>query len=287
MKAQQVFSVLYWVLPPALEERVPTPCLRTRRGRRRTPLPGVAHTPRYHERVTAPGPLPSPAPSGDIRVLIVDDHALLRAGTLQILEAAEGISVVGEAADGDAALAMAAELRPDVMLVDIRMPGRNGIEVARQVVAEELDIRVIVLSAYDDDDYVRAALAAGVSGYLLKTMPGDELVRAVRAASSGMTVLDPVISHNLAQPRSVAAAPAPDDSRLSWRERQVVDLVAEGLPNKTIATRLGISARTVEGHLNHIFTKLDLSSRTELVRFALAQPVPGTGTGSPGSPSER
>lgn len=218
-----------------------------------------------------------------MRVVIADDHAVLRAGTRQILEQAEGIEVVGEGADGDEALALVAELRPDVLLVDIRMPARNGIEVAR-LVAGSATTRVAVLSAYDDEDYVRAALAAGVSAYLLKTMPGHELARAVRAVHGGMTVLDPSVSAVLTQPAAATPADA-DGSRLSWREREVVALVADGLANKAIARQLGISIRTVEGHLNHVFTKLDLSSRTELVRYALAHglaTLPGAGGDRPG-----
>ena len=156
---------------------------------------------------------------------------------------------------------------PDMALVDIRLPDRNGIELARSIVEQSPGTKVIILSAYDDDDYVRAAIDAGVSGYLLKTMPGDELVRAVRAAASGTTVLDPAVTANLSRPRSESQSGG--IGSLTWREQQVVKLVAEGLANKTIARRLGISARTVEGHLNHVFAKLDVVSRTELVRLAL------------------
>lgn len=206
-----------------------------------------------------------------LRIVIVDDHALLRMGTRQILNEAEDMEVVAEAADAAEALDAVRATRPDVVLVDIRLPDRNGIEVARTVVQQSPATKVVILSAYDDEDYVRAAIDAGVSGYLLKTMPGDELVRAVRAAASGTTVLDPAVTANLTRPRT---DPHPGGlSLLTWREQQVVKLVAEGLANKTIATRLGISARTVEGHLNHVFVKLDVTSRTELVRLALSDPT--------------
>jgi DNA-binding NarL/FixJ family response regulator len=163
------------------------------------------------------------------------------------------------------------ETHPDIVLVDIRLPDRNGIELARMIIEQNPSTRVVILSAYDDEDYVRAAMDAGVAGYLLKTMPGDELVRAVRATASGVTVLDSAVTTNLAREHA-SPAPGPKDAfaDLTWRERQVVDLVAEGLANKAIATRLGISARTVEGHLNHVFVKLGVVSRTELVRLALA-----------------
>ncbi len=139
------------------------------------------------------------------------------------------------------------------------------------ILEENPSTRVVILSAYDDEDYVRAAMDAGVAGYLLKTMPGDELVRAVRASASGMTVLDSAVTTGLGREHTRSDAdPRNAFSALTWRERQVVDLVAEGLANKAIAARLDISTRTVEGHLNHVFVKLAIVSRTELVRLALA-----------------
>ncbi|HTZ09350.1 MAG TPA: response regulator transcription factor [Acidimicrobiales bacterium] len=203
-----------------------------------------------------------------LQVVIVDDHEVLRAGTRQVLETAPDIVVVGEADDGETALAMVRDLEPDVVLVDIRLPGHSGIEVARRVSAGFPGTKVVILSAYDDPEYLREALAAGVAGYLLKTMPRDELINAVRAAGLGTTVLDAAVSSHLTRP--ARASSGGDVASLTTRERQVVELVADGLANKTIAARLGISARTIEGHLNHIFAKLGVASRTELVRFALA-----------------
>ena len=208
------------------------------------------------------------APASPLSVVIVDDHEVLRTGTRQILETAPDMVVVGEADDGESALPMVKELQPDIVLVDIRLPGPSGIEVARQINATNPETKVVILSAYDDPEYLRAALAAGAAGYLLKTMPRDELVNAVRAAGLGTTVLDATMSSHLARP---ARASVPGEvASLTARERQVVGLVADGLANKTIAARLGISARTIEGHLNHIFAKLGVTSRTELVRFALS-----------------
>lgn len=206
---------------------------------------------------------------GILRVMIVDDHEVLRTGTRQVLESSEGIVVVGEADDGNSALAMIDELNPNVVLIDIRLPDRSGIDVARQLIVKAPGVRVVILSAYDDDEFVRAALEAGVTGYLLKTMPRDELVAAVRAAAQGTTVLDPVLSPRLAGAHS-SWGPG-NGPRLTWRERETVELVAEGLSNKAIAARLSVSVRTVEGHLNHVFTKLGVESRTELVRFVLTQ----------------
>jgi len=214
-----------------------------------------------------------PTHDAPLRVVIVDDHALLRMGTRQMLSGEEDIEVVAEAKDAAEALVAVDATNPDIVLIDIRLPDRNGIEVARVIVEEHPTTRVIILSAYDDEDYVRAAMEAGVSGYLLKTMPGDELVRAVRAAALGVMVLDSAMTANLARIRPSSASRG-EFSSLTWREQQVVDLVAEGLPNKAIATRLGISARTVEGHLNHVFAKVGIVSRTELVLRALASRSP-------------
>lgn len=202
---------------------------------------------------------------GGVTVVIVDDHALVREGTRQILERA-GITVVGEAETGEEALAVVGETRPAVVLCDFRLPDLNGVEVARHVAVVAPGSRVLMLSAFDETDYVRAALAAGASGYLLKTTPGDELVGAVRAVAAGVTVLDPRLSASLARPPEPAAGGL---GSLTSRERDVVGLVAEGLANKEIAARLGISSRTVEGHLAHIFEKLDLVSRAALVRLAV------------------
>lgn len=204
----------------------------------------------------------------DIRVVICDDHSLLREGTRQILERAGGFEVVAEAADGNEAVAAVERLRPDVVILDVRLPGPNGVEVARRIAAAAPDTRVLMLSAFDEIDYVRAALAAGVAGYLLKTTPGSELVGAVRAACGGMTVLDPSLSTHLMRQGGDDRTSDGFDA-LTSRERDVVALVAEGLPNKAIADRLGISPRTVEGHLNHIFDKLGVTSRLALVRLVM------------------
>jgi DNA-binding NarL/FixJ family response regulator len=219
--------------------------------------------------------------NGPLRVVVIDDHEVLRAGTRQVLETTADIVVVGEADSWDTALELIDQQRPDVALVDIQLSGHNGIDLARQLSADHPGTRVVILSAYDDDAFVRRAFEAGVAGYLLKTMPRDELINAVRAVGMGTTVLDPAVSARLAGANTlteVAGAP-----RLTLREQEVVALVADGLSNKAIAIRLGVSTRTVEGHVNHVFTKLDLESRTELVRYVLTNGLP---TGSSG-PSER
>jgi len=205
---------------------------------------------------------------GNRRVVVIDDHELLRAGTRRILDDAAGFTVVGEADDGGAALSVVTDTRPDVVLVDIRLPGISGIDLARQIVEEHPGITVLILSAYDDEHYVRAALAAGVAGYLLKTMPSDELVRSIRAACDGGAWLEGGPTG-----RGEKADDAGQDTgrpRLTAREQEVVGLVARGRSNKAIAHQLGISPRTVEGHLNHVFEKVGSTSRTELVHYALA-----------------
>ena len=202
------------------------------------------------------------------RVVVVDDHELLRAGTRRILDDASGFTVVGEADDGEVALAVITRTEPDVVLVDIRLPSVNGIDLARQIVESHPSITVLILSAYDDEHYVRAALAAGVAGYLLKTTPSDELVRSIRTACEGSTLLDCVPSGR--GEKAQAGDGQAGRVRLTGREQEVVRLVARGRSNKAIAHQLGISPRTVEGHLNHIFEKVGSTSRTELVHYALA-----------------
>ncbi len=220
-----------------------------------------------------------PARQVPLRVVVVDDHELLRAGTRRILDEASGFSVVGEAEDGEAALRLVAEVEPDVVLVDIRLPSMNGIDVARHIVADQPGVTVLILSAYDDEDYVRAALAAGVDGYLLKTTPSEELVRLIRLACTGPSLFDRPLGRGEGD-RSRQAEVRVQVPRLTVREQEVVRLVARGMSNKAIARQLGISPRTVEGHLNHIFEKVGTTSRTELVHYALASSLFGRGHGA-------
>ena len=203
-----------------------------------------------------------------IRVVVVDDHELLRAGTRRILSDAREFEVVGEADDGEAAMLAIDRSQPDVVLVDIRLPSINGIDLARQIVEQHPRVTVLILSAYDDEHYVRAALAAGVAGYLLKTTPSGELIRSIREAYTGFD-----LRHRVPMGRGERATSGPpigSSIRLTSREQEVVRLVARGQSNKAIAHQLGISPRTVEGHLNHVFEKVGANSRTELVHYALA-----------------
>lgn len=203
-----------------------------------------------------------------IRVFIAEDHALFREGTRRLLEEDSDIEVVGEAPDGACAVAAVARLKPDVALMDIRMPELNGIEATRQIRAQSPHTAVLILSAYDDDDYVTSLLDAGASGYLLKTVRSAQLVDAVRRVHQGETVLHPDISRKLAQLWERQLRSSDEEASLTPKEMEVLQLVCRGLHNKGIAKRLGVSVRTVEGHMSAIFSRLGVGSRTEAAMFA-------------------
>ncbi len=203
-----------------------------------------------------------------IRVIIAEDHTVVREGTRRILEAYKDIDVVGEAADGEAAVRLAEKVCPDVAIVDIAMPLLNGIEATRRIKAISPQTRVLILTAYDDDQYISAFLEAGAAGYLLKTVRGRELAGAVRAVCRGEAVIDPAVVAKLVgrmRPRPQPPIHWQPLDPLTDRELEVLRLAAQGLSNKLIGRELHLSHRTVQLHLSHIFQKLEVASRTEAV----------------------
>ncbi len=202
-----------------------------------------------------------------IRVVIAEDHALVREGTRQILEDHPGIEVAGEAANGEEAVALVTRLRPDVVLMDIAMPRLNGIEATRLIKREAPATSVLILTAYDDDQYIFALLDAGAAGYLLKNVRGEELARAVRAVAEGESVLHPTIAAKVIKHYTGVNPPGGEQGveALTKRESEVLTMAARGLSNKMIARELKRSDRTVQVHLRNIFGKLGVASRTEAV----------------------
>jgi DNA-binding NarL/FixJ family response regulator len=207
-----------------------------------------------------------------VRVVLVDDQAMVRTGLRMVLAAEPDIDVVGEAADGASGVRVVTEARPDVVLLDVRMPGMDGLEAARRILAADLPTRVIVLTTFDEDEYVAAALRAGVSGFLLKVGPPEDLVVAVRTVAAGQGLLDPAVTLRVIE--SFAAAPAPDPARarqlaqLTERETDVLGLVAAGLTNAEIAARLYLGEATVKTHVSRVLLKLGLRDRVQAVAFA-------------------
>lgn len=207
-----------------------------------------------------------------IKVLIADDHALVREGTRRILDQEEDIEVGAEASDGDEAVQLAKRYKPDVAIIDISMPKLDGIEATKQIKALYPEMVVLILSAYDDDQFVFSLLEAGAAGYLLKSVHGQELVDAVRAVYAGESVLHPSIAKKVlsrfARTPGRVVEEQPEEL-LSKREVAVLKLVTKGLSNKEVAGELCLSIRTVQGHVGNIFNKLRVSSRTEAVVQAL------------------
>ncbi|HZQ04301.1 MAG TPA: response regulator transcription factor [Gaiellaceae bacterium] len=203
------------------------------------------------------------------RVLLCDDHALLRSGLRRLLEAHPEIEVAGEAATAEEVIAQAAELQPDVVLLDVVLPGRSGIEALPDLLAAAPGTKVLVLSMQDDPTYVRRAFAAGASGYLLKEAADEELVEAVHEVATGRRYVHPLLGARLAAPDAASDGRAARDP-LSDREREVLRLLALGHTNQEIAKLLFISVRTAETHRAHIMRKLGVSTRAEIVRYALA-----------------
>jgi len=204
-----------------------------------------------------------------IRVLLADDHVVVRAGIRQFLEQSTDIQVVAEASDGQEACKLLEQFAPDVAVLDIQMPGLSGIEVTRWIRAKRLSIGILVLTAYDEEPYVQAVLQAGANGYVLKTAKPQEIVDAVRDVFHGKSVLDTAIAQKLITRLSSKSEEATIDP-LTDRELQILTLTAKGFTNKAIGMQLSISDRTVQNHLANIFQKMNASSRTEMVMRAVS-----------------
>jgi two-component system, NarL family, response regulator LiaR len=210
-----------------------------------------------------------------IRVLLVDDHAVVREGLRTFLELQDGIAVVGEAADGEAGVAQAERLRPDVVLMDLVMPRLDGVGAMRRLRQRLPGARVIVLTSFADDDRLLPAIREGAAGYLLKNAEPQELARAVRAAHAGEAVLDPHVAARLVDALAHGSGPA-ESERLTPREREVLEAIGRGLSNKRIARELGISEKTVKTHVGHVLAKLGVTDRTQAALHAVRSGLVGS-----------
>lgn len=202
-----------------------------------------------------------------IRLLIADDHAFYREGVRTMLQGMDDMEVVGEASDGDAAITSASTLQPDVILMDIKMPGTNGLEATRRILRASPHVQVLVVTMFEDDDSVFAAMRAGARGYLLKDADQDELVRAVQAVACGEAIFSPAIAQRMmhyfsALPKTASALAFPD---LTEREREILYLIAQGESNAAIAARLTLSLKTVQNHVSNIFNKLQVADRAQAI----------------------
>jgi len=205
-----------------------------------------------------------------IRILLAEDHAIMREGVREFIKRETDMEVVGEAGDGEEAVRLAAQLKPDVIVMDIRMPKLNGIEATKQIKSQLPKTAILILTAYDSDQYIFALLDAGAAGYLLKGIRTHELIDAIRAVYAGESVLHPVIaSRVIRRVITPATAGSKGVEPLSDREMEILKIAAKGVSNKDIAEQLFLSPRTVQVHLGNIFNKLGVASRTEAVLFGL------------------
>jgi DNA-binding NarL/FixJ family response regulator len=211
-----------------------------------------------------------------IRILIADDHVLVREGIRALLNLCDDLEVVGEASDGKEAVEATRRLDPDVVLMDINMPGLGGLEATLAIRHENHRAKILVLTQYDDREYVARFLKSGASGYILKKAAGSELASAVRAVHRGGLVLDPSLARDVLTPAAPHPGGGSGEERyqiLTDREKQVLKLVAEGNSNKEVAQLLGISVKTAMSHRERVMQKLEIHNRTDLVKFALRQGV--------------
>ena len=209
-----------------------------------------------------------------IRVMLVEDHVLVREGTKELLDREDDMEVIAEAGDGQEAIRLAADHRPDVILMDIAIPRLNGLEATKRIKTANPKPAVLVLTAYDDDEYILAFLEAGAAGYLLKDVSASDLIKAIRAVYAGESVLHPAVTRKvidyIAGQRTEAQQPS-NPAHLTDRELEVLKLAASGMTNREIGCTLDISARTVQVHLSNTFGKLGVGSRTEAVLYAVRE----------------
>ena len=206
--------------------------------------------------------------SNPIRVILADDHAVVRKGIREFLEEAGDIAVVAEASNGEEALRLITQHAPDVAVLDIQMPKLSGVEVTRRLRATQANVRILILTAYDDDPYIFALLQAGANGYILKTASSDELARAVKTVYAGGSALDGRVAQKVVQQVATGKPYGERDEaveRLTEREIEVLRLATKGLTNRAIGQQLDISERTVQGHLANVYAKLNVGTRTEAV----------------------
>jgi len=209
--------------------------------------------------------------SETIRVILADDHVLVREGIRQFLEETDDIVVVAEANNGAEAVQLVQEVQPDVAVLDIQMPEVTGIEATRRIKQRFPGVHILILTAHDDDPYIRALLRSGADGYVLKTATSEELVKAVRDVHHGLTALSPAVATTVVRQMTQQRPPGAEDQVevLTGREIDVLRLAAQGMTNREIGQELTISHRTVQGHLANVYEKLDVSGRTEAVTEAL------------------
>ena len=211
-----------------------------------------------------------------LKVLVADDHAVVREGITRILATSDRIELVGEAETGDQAWLLIKDLTPDVALLDIRMPSMTGIDIIKSINSADINTKSLILTNYDNPDYILEAISEGAHGYILKAIDPNSLIKSVIAVYEGEVVLDPEVASLVAKTwreRNSRTSSTMGISSLTTREKETLKLACDGLRNREISDEMGISVRTVEGHFNRIFSKLGVSSRTEAVLQAVSEPI--------------